>query len=253
MPNPFFSARIPQDLLDKIEQRIAETGESKTQILIKALAAYVNHPVEIQEPPVTKGVSMEMFASLEDRVANLERWLQTPKEFVINLDNTRNQTDSGHPAADMFIGADSFDIIPDPWLNAAIATAQITTNNVDNIQTTDVIELGETVLLIAPSASTKSGQADNTDNVTRDIKPQQVELFDRPQGSIGPYSESRMANELRINRNKLRKHARQIEEGEIAADTPMKVTKEDQLYCVSYLGKTERRKLWTATLVAPNP
>jgi hypothetical protein len=43
--NPFFSGRIPQQLLDKIEQHIAETGSSKTSILIRALGTYLEFPI----------------------------------------------------------------------------------------------------------------------------------------------------------------------------------------------------------------
>lgn len=243
MPNPFFSGRIPQDLLNKIEQHITETGESRTQILIRALAAYVNHPIEIRESSVSRSVSLEMFAKLEERVASLERFFQAPKELVINIDNTHNHIKSEHPV----IGDNNnLDVFPDAWSDTSVTTSRITPDNNDNNQPTDIIK---TVLLLAPPPSGSTNQADNTDNVTRDAEPQQVKLFDEPEESIGPYSESRMASELKIDRNKLRRHAKQIDDREIAPDTPIEVRQENQLYRVTYLGKPQSRKLWIAKLV----
>lgn len=43
--NPFFSGRIPQDLYDAIERHRRDSGESKTDVLVKALSVYINHPV----------------------------------------------------------------------------------------------------------------------------------------------------------------------------------------------------------------
>jgi hypothetical protein len=40
MTNPFFSGRISQGLLDHVEKHRESTGESKTDVLVKALAAY---------------------------------------------------------------------------------------------------------------------------------------------------------------------------------------------------------------------
>jgi hypothetical protein len=45
--NPFFSGRIPQELLDQVEKHVQETGESKTNILIRALAAYLEFPIKL--------------------------------------------------------------------------------------------------------------------------------------------------------------------------------------------------------------
>ena len=48
MASPFFSGRIPQELYDRVEQHIKETGEGKTQILINALSQYLG--VEVFKP-----------------------------------------------------------------------------------------------------------------------------------------------------------------------------------------------------------
>jgi len=72
MVNPFFSGRVPEDLNKRIEQHCAETGESKTQLLINALSKYLDFPVK---PPAPANVSPERFDQLEERVAELERKL----------------------------------------------------------------------------------------------------------------------------------------------------------------------------------
>ncbi len=83
--NPFFSGRIPKDLSDRINQYCAETGESKTHILINALAKYLDFPIN---PLTTTGVSIEMFSELEKRVTELENELK--KTPVISLDNKKD-------------------------------------------------------------------------------------------------------------------------------------------------------------------
>lgn len=251
MPNPFFSARIPPDLFEKIEQHIAETGESKTQILIQALATYVNHPIQTQEVSVSKGISIEMFTALEERVAALEQLLKTPKEFVINIENSSNQGQEGNGVVDAslnennVISVDNDTDFLDPWLDTSTPISSVTPNNA-------VIKLNSDTLLLAPAASESIHQVDNADNATKNTEPQQPELFDMPQGSIGPYSELRMAEELGINRNKLRRHLERIEKGQIPPDTPLEATREGQIYHARYLGKPHGRKLWMATPVEPD-
>ncbi len=84
--NPFFSGRIPQDLHDRIQQHCETTGESKTQVLINALAAYLNHPLKLENPSST-GISHQEFAALQEQVAALEKSIQTSNLSVITHDN----------------------------------------------------------------------------------------------------------------------------------------------------------------------
>jgi hypothetical protein len=63
-PNPFFSGRIPKDLHERIAKYTEETGESKTQLLINALATYLNYPVQS-----TNSAS----ASVDQRLTELEQ------------------------------------------------------------------------------------------------------------------------------------------------------------------------------------
>lgn len=74
MASPFFSGRIPQELYERVEQHIKESGEGKTQILINALSQYLG--VEISKPKSTS-VNTDLFLSelesLKERVSLLER------------------------------------------------------------------------------------------------------------------------------------------------------------------------------------
>lgn len=70
--NPFFSGRIPQSLYDAIENYRQQSGESKTHILVKALASYINYPLEKPEP-----ANSSRLEALENRVFQLERWIAT--------------------------------------------------------------------------------------------------------------------------------------------------------------------------------
>ena len=74
MASPFFSGRIPQELYDRVDQHVKESGEGKTQILINALSQYLG--VEISTPK-SSGVNTDLFLneleSLKERVGLLER------------------------------------------------------------------------------------------------------------------------------------------------------------------------------------
>ena len=67
MANPFFSGRIPQELLDRVEKHVQDTGESKTNILIQALATYLNFPVQ---------PSNSNNSTLEKRLNDLEQQVE---------------------------------------------------------------------------------------------------------------------------------------------------------------------------------
>ena len=74
MASPFFSGRIPQELYDRIDQHIKESGEGKTQILINALSQYLGFEIST---PKSSSVNTDLFLSelesLKERVSLLER------------------------------------------------------------------------------------------------------------------------------------------------------------------------------------
>ena len=80
MASPFFSGRIPQELYDRVDQHVKESGEGKTQILINALSQYLG--IEISTPK-SSSVNTDFFLSelesLKERVSLLER--SQPKQL----------------------------------------------------------------------------------------------------------------------------------------------------------------------------
>ena len=84
---PFFSSRIPPELHARLDQHIAETGESKTQVLINALEVYLN---QISNSNLTlinntsPNLLNEKIKSLEDRLATLELSFMTQNYSAAN-------------------------------------------------------------------------------------------------------------------------------------------------------------------------
>ena len=91
MASPFFSGRIPQELYDRVDQHVKESGEGKTQILINALSQYLG--VEISTPK-SSNANTDLFLneleSLKERVSLLER--SHPKQLsMLSPDNNDNK------------------------------------------------------------------------------------------------------------------------------------------------------------------
>lgn len=62
---PFIAARIPEDLNLRLEEHSKETGETKTQALVNALAEYLGAPSKQEEPDALKDLEQRVIA-LED-------------------------------------------------------------------------------------------------------------------------------------------------------------------------------------------
>jgi predicted DNA-binding protein len=91
MANPFFSGRIPKDLNEKINSFTKESGKSRSEILIEALSAYLNYPVEIKKPAHNEEL-WDAIRKLQERVAALEG---ADQELIViqgdnNFDNETN-------------------------------------------------------------------------------------------------------------------------------------------------------------------
>lgn len=102
-PSPFFSGRIPQNLHDAIEKRIAETGESKTNILVNALAAYLEHQIEpikttsnsVEERLAQLEQRLEVIDELSKEVASLRQMFNASLEEIDNtIDNKLGKIDN---------------------------------------------------------------------------------------------------------------------------------------------------------------
>lgn len=102
--SPFFSGRIPQELLDAVEKHRALTGESKTDVLVRSLAKYVSYElpeVEIVEPPIQLQID-EILQRLEAIETELEINRKVPaqnsnpskKQLGLQLDNSEITQDN---------------------------------------------------------------------------------------------------------------------------------------------------------------
>ena len=88
--NPFFSGRIPQGLYDRIEEYRIKTNESKSEVLIRALAKYVEYQLEKKAPQIPP--IREEFNKIYKRLEALENKLtenkeHLPKQLKITVDN----------------------------------------------------------------------------------------------------------------------------------------------------------------------
>lgn len=79
---PFFSGRIPQSLYDALEEYRQKTNESKTDILIKALSNYVDHPIELSDSPQSCAVETSKIEVLGKKVKVLEEGLQAIRDLL---------------------------------------------------------------------------------------------------------------------------------------------------------------------------
>ncbi len=87
--NPFFSGRIPQNLYNGIEDYRKETGESKTEILVKALAQYIGYKLEEKEPSIPP--IQEKFDDIFNRLEKLEKHLFHEERVKTELTNNLKQ------------------------------------------------------------------------------------------------------------------------------------------------------------------
>ena len=83
---PFLAARIPASLNASLESHVESTGESKTDTLINALAAYLGWSEDKQ----LKTSSSDRLSQLEKRVKDIEDALYQPRQTNL-LELTPNQ------------------------------------------------------------------------------------------------------------------------------------------------------------------
>lgn len=91
MANPFFSGRIPVELDKAVADHIQKTGETKTEILVKALASYLKVPIEPTARSIE--VTQQEFVNLVRRIEAVEEILKTQHPVIIS-DNCDNEADS---------------------------------------------------------------------------------------------------------------------------------------------------------------
>ena len=92
MPNPYLSGRIPVELDEQVDEFLARTGETKTQMLIRAVSAYIG-----AEPPL-KAIGDRRMENFEQKVAELEGANKSLYEKIAaltaNIENLKVQFES---------------------------------------------------------------------------------------------------------------------------------------------------------------
>jgi hypothetical protein len=220
MANPFFSGRIPTDLHKRIEQYISETGVSKTQVLINALATYLDFPISTQNLAPASQVSKEIFSALEERVKILEELIRAStatQNSVIKLDNTDNASNSELEITPS-IKSEQLDNKPD----------NNKTNN-DNKQ----LEISNVI-----SSENKNNEAIILEVLT----------------TYGPVSESNMAKWSKRDRGILQRHRQVLEANGSPTDTPLPTEVNGKLYHLKCVGEGKKHgnrivKEWVAELI----
>jgi metal-responsive CopG/Arc/MetJ family transcriptional regulator len=86
----FISARIPDDLQEKLESYSQATGESKSRILIDALSKYLNADSSTTDKDL----------NLYDRILYFERWvsnrLNNVEDRIMALENSKAASPQEH-------------------------------------------------------------------------------------------------------------------------------------------------------------
>mgnify|MGYP003493659626 CR=1 FL=1 len=92
MPNPFLSGRISTELNQQIDEFLARTGESRTEMMVKAVSAYIG--VEV---PHSKETGDRRLENLEQEVAELKGAVKSLYEkfatFTLKTENTKVESE----------------------------------------------------------------------------------------------------------------------------------------------------------------
>lgn len=116
MAKPFIAARIPQIIADKLDERVKESGQGKTDIIVNALAEYLGCSIDIPEETraVDRLVAVEKeLAELNIRVGALEKPIEkapnqkVPGQQILPFETpsidktTDNQTENAETTAEV--------------------------------------------------------------------------------------------------------------------------------------------------------
>jgi len=106
MANPFLSGRIPAELNQQIDEFLARTGETKTEMLARAVAAYIGAeapPLKATGDRRIENLELEIaelkgaVKSLYEKFAGFTSKIENPKvdiEPITIIDNTSNNNDN---------------------------------------------------------------------------------------------------------------------------------------------------------------
>ena len=249
MPNPYLSGRIPVELDKQVNEFLARTGETKTQMLIKAVSAYIG-----AEPPLLKATGDRRIENLElvvtelqgavkslyEKFAAITPKIESPKvelEPITTSDNSiDNNTDNSNPIEDIDKTDQTF------------SDVENTINNGDNYIETDKINTVDDI-------------TDNSDNAPKVIQIVNVKPTSNNKKTFIEVDTTKAAKLTRLDpkkftdlrggfNRKLKKENQSLPEKTIL-ERPIKMTPpsgvkiEEIPYDIFYVGQSqEGRNLW---------
>lgn len=248
MPNPYLSGRIPVELDKQVDEFLARTGETKTQMLIKAVSAYIG-----AEPPPLKAAgdrrieNLELgFAKLEgavkslyDKVAVLTSKIENPKVQIEPVTTSDNIIDNSDNKKEI----DKFD-----------HTFSDIGNSVDNSDNYLKIEKINTVDNIADNNDNKAEFSSLTDiTPTIDENKTFLSIETAEAARLTKLHPKRFTSFRHSYNQKLKKENQSLPEKQ-RLDSPIKMTPasgvkiEKVPYDIFYVGHSEEgRNLWNLT------
>jgi hypothetical protein len=163
MPNPYLSGRIPVELDKQVDEFLARTGETKTQMLIKAVSAYIgaeappfkptgdrrmeNVEQKVAELEGANKSLYEKIAALTTKIENLKVQFESIIAYENSGDNNDSNTDNSDPIEDIdkvnYISSDidenAIDSSDNYVENEKVNTPDNTNDNDDNaLKTIDI-------------------------------------------------------------------------------------------------------------------
>jgi hypothetical protein len=252
MPNPFLSARISVELHQQIEEFLARTGETKTEMLAKAVAAYIG----VQAPPLKvtgdrrienvelevaelKGALQslyEMFATFTSKIENPKVELEPISTYDNIADNNDNKTNNSVPVEDI-------DKI-DPTLSNIKNTVDSNDNYIED-----------------EKANTPDNNFDNNDNIAETIQAIDIKPTSNNEKTFIHIDTTEVARRTKLEpktinnlwtsfKRKLKRENQDFPQKKIL-DSPIKMTPSSEVkiekvrYDVFYVGQSqEGRNLW---------
>lgn len=111
MPNPFFSGRIPPGLADKIDAYLLQTGETRSELLIRLLRAEVNDSNHDNHTDNT----------IDNKVLDLIARVEKLEQLVNN--KADNNVDNEYP--DNTLDNEPLQLSDEDWLDLSTISAQL--------------------------------------------------------------------------------------------------------------------------------
>ena len=110
MANPFFSGRIPPGLADKIDAHLLNTGETRSELLVRLLRAEVG---DSKSDNITDNIFDNRLTDVVIRLERLERLINNKADNKCQIDdNKANNTSDSQPSVE-------------DWVNLVTIAAQL--------------------------------------------------------------------------------------------------------------------------------